>query len=67
MCDCGCNTCETKSTALVLNESVAPKTILSEGLKYHIDNNRPLTLRENEIEVKNVEKKSKKYKKWNGQ
>jgi len=43
MCDCGCNTCETKSTALVLNESVAPKTILSEGLKYHIDNNKPLT------------------------
>ena len=28
---------------LVLNESVAPKEILSEGLKYHIDNDRPLT------------------------
>jgi hypothetical protein len=28
---------------LVLNESVAPKEILSEGLKYHMDNNRPLT------------------------
>ena len=43
MCDCGCNTCETKSTALVLNESKAPATILSEGLKHHIDNNKPLT------------------------
>ena len=43
MCNCGCNTCKTKSTLLVLNESVAPKEILSEGLKYHIDNNRPLT------------------------
>jgi hypothetical protein len=27
----------------MLNESVAPRGILSEGLKYHIDNNRPLT------------------------
>ena len=43
MCGCGCNSCETKSTALVLNESKAPKTILSEGLKHHIDNNKPLT------------------------
>ena len=43
MCGCGCNTCETKSTALVLNESKAPKAILSEGLKHHIDNNKPLT------------------------
>ena len=44
MCQkCGCNTCETDSTALMLNESKAPKTILSEGLKHHIDNNKPLT------------------------
>ena len=43
MCNCGCNTCKTKSTLLVLNENVAPKEILSEGLKYHIDNDRPLT------------------------
>jgi len=43
MCKCGCNTCETDSTALMLNESKAPKTILSEGLKHHIDNNKPLT------------------------
>lgn len=43
MCGCGCDTCKTKSTLLVLNENVAPKEILSEGLKYHIDNDRPLT------------------------
>jgi len=40
---CGCNTCETKSTALILNESKAPRAILSEGLKHHIDTNKPLT------------------------
>ena len=43
MCGCGCNTCETDSTALMLNESKAPRTILSEGLKHHINNNKPLT------------------------
>ena len=44
MCQkCGCNTCETDGTALMLNESKAPRTILSEGLKHHIDNNKPLT------------------------
>jgi len=42
MCDCGCNTCDTKST-LMLNESLAPRDILSEGLKYHMDANKPLT------------------------
>jgi len=42
MCNCGCNTCETKST-LMLNESLAPRAILSEGLKYHMDANKPLT------------------------
>ena len=42
MCNCGCGKCETKSTALVLNESKAPRAILSEGLKYHLDNNKPL-------------------------
>ena len=40
---CGCNTCETDGTALMLNESKAPRTILSEGLKHHIDANKPLT------------------------
>jgi hypothetical protein len=41
MCSCGCNTCDTKT--LMLNESLAPREILSEGLKYHMDNNKPLT------------------------
>ena len=40
MCDCGCNTCD---KTMMLNESLAPKEILSEGLKFHMDNNRPLT------------------------
>jgi len=43
MCDCGCNTCETKQPLMMINESLAPKQILSEGLKYHMDNNKPLT------------------------
>jgi len=44
MCQkCGCNTCETDGTALMLNESKAPRSILSEGLKHHIDANKPLT------------------------
>ena len=42
MCDCGCNTCDSKKPVM-LNESVAPRAILSEGLKYHLDNARPLT------------------------
>ena len=42
MCDCGCNICEDKKPVM-LNESLAPKEILSEGLKYHLDNARPLT------------------------
>ena len=42
MCSCGCNTCDTKST-LMLNESLAPRDILSEGLKHHMDANKPLT------------------------
>ena len=43
MCNCGCNTCDTKKSTLMLNENLAPRAILSEGLKYHIDNNKPLT------------------------
>ena len=43
MCDCGCNTCDTKKPALMLNESLAPRGILSEGLKYHMDTKKPLT------------------------
>jgi hypothetical protein len=42
MCDCGCNICEDKKPVM-LNESLAPREILSEGLKYHLDNARPLT------------------------
>ena len=42
MCDCGCNICEDKKPVM-LNENLASKEILSEGLKYHMDNNRPLT------------------------
>ena len=43
-CSCGCNTCEDKRIlAPILNDSIAPREILSEGLKYHIDNNKPLT------------------------
>ena len=42
MCDCGCNICEDKNPVM-LNESIAPRAILSEGLKYHMDNARPLT------------------------
>ena len=42
MCDCGCNICEDKNP-MMLNENLAPREILSEGLKYHMDNNRPLT------------------------
>ena len=43
MCKCGCNSCETKSTALVLKESKFVHTPISEGLKYHIDNQIPLS------------------------
>jgi hypothetical protein len=42
MCDCGCGTCSSKKP-VVINESLAPKEILSEGLKYHMDNALPLT------------------------
>jgi len=42
MCSCGCNSCETKP-AVILNENLVKKEILSEGLKYHLDNNKPLT------------------------
>jgi hypothetical protein len=43
-CSCGCNTCEdSRPLAPILNESIAPRAILSEGLKYHIDTKKPLT------------------------
>jgi len=40
---CGCNTCETKKYTLMLNENKAPRDILSEDLKHHMDANKPLT------------------------
>jgi len=43
MCKCGCNSCETESTALVLKESKFVHTPISDGLKYHIDNKIPLS------------------------
>jgi len=42
-CDCGCKASEKCNKAPILNENVAPREILSEGLQYHIDNNKPLT------------------------
>jgi hypothetical protein len=42
MCDCGCGGCSPKKPVLI-NENLAPKEILSEGLKYHMDNALPLT------------------------
>jgi hypothetical protein len=43
-CNCGCNTCEnTGNSGVVLNESIAPKEILSENLRYHMENKLPLT------------------------
>ena len=43
MCDCGCDTCGVSQPLMMINENLASKQILSEGLKYHMDNNRPLT------------------------
>ena len=43
MCDCGCDTCGVSQPLMIINENLASKQILSEGLKYHMDNNRPLT------------------------
>jgi hypothetical protein len=43
-CDCGCGGCsETSFTGISLNESIAPKEILSENLRYHVTNKLPLT------------------------
>ena len=41
-CDCGGACCSTKSTALVLKESKFVHIPISDGLKHHIDNNKPL-------------------------
>ena len=43
-CNCGCNTCDNVGNeGVLLNESVAPKQILSENLQYHVHNKLPLT------------------------
>jgi len=43
-CSCGCNTCENVGNAgVILNESRAPREILSENLRYHVENKLPLT------------------------
>ena len=43
-CSCGCNTCENVGNAgVILNENVAPREILSENLRYHVENKLPLT------------------------
>ena len=43
-CSCGCHSCDNVGNeGVVLNESVAPKQILSENLQYHVVNKLPLT------------------------
>jgi hypothetical protein len=41
MCNCGCNTCETKSP--LLTEGILFEQPISENLLYHIKNGKPLT------------------------
>ena len=43
-CNCGCNTCDNiGNEGVMLNESKAPKQILSENLQYHVHNKLSLT------------------------
>jgi len=43
-CDCGCGGCSKPTfKGVMLNESKAPKQILSENLQYHVQNKLPLT------------------------
>jgi len=43
-CNCGCHSCENVGNpGVVLNESIVKKDILSENLRYHVDNKLPLT------------------------
>ncbi len=43
-CNCGCHSCDNVGNpGVVLNESIAPKEILSENLQYHVDKQLPLT------------------------
>jgi hypothetical protein len=44
MCNCGCNTCENVGNkGPVLNESLNAKIVMTENMKYHVDNKLPLT------------------------
>ena len=43
-CNCGCHSCDNVGNdGVVLNESLVTKDILSENLRYHVDNKLPLT------------------------
>jgi hypothetical protein len=43
-CNCGCHSCENiGNSGVVLNENLVKKDILSENLRYHVDNQLPLT------------------------
>jgi hypothetical protein len=43
-CNCGCHDCDNVGNAgVVLNESLVKKDILSENLRYHVENKLPLT------------------------
>jgi len=43
-CNCGCHSCDNVGNeGVVLNESLVKKEILSENLRYHVDNKLPLT------------------------
>jgi hypothetical protein len=43
-CSCGCHSCENVgNSGVVLNESLVKKDILSDNLRYHVDNKLPLT------------------------
>ena len=42
MCKCGCNTCETKIRGPLLTEGLISKSLISENLQYHINENIPL-------------------------
>jgi hypothetical protein len=43
-CNCGCHSCDNVGNeGVILNESLAPREILSENLRYHVENKLPLT------------------------
>jgi hypothetical protein len=43
-CNCGCNSCENVGNkGPVLNESLNAKIVMTENMKYHVDNKLPLT------------------------